>query len=211
MRRYWVPSKLLCPVLYGNHLIESLPGLFKVGFVILNLPMTCITCPGNKAGAGWVKAGCKPGHPIYTFELVREGIKLPFLGCSCWSTDMRQVNRRKSNLITYKQEFHKNIGPKNKWVNWSFYVIQEEEKGEEVRTAKERRAIYRKMNKSKHLVTKCLLGHEETMRQRGLGSSSLANLPQTTTPGSRYTVSVGMLLLLLLLSLFSCVQLCATP
>lgn len=95
MRRYWVPSKILCPVLYGNHLIESLPGLFKVGFVILNLPTTYITCPGNKASAGRVKAGCKPGHPIYTFELVREGIKLPFLGSSGWSIDMRQVNRRK--------------------------------------------------------------------------------------------------------------------
>ena len=90
-----MPSKILCPVLYGNHLIESLPGLFKVGFVILNLPTTYITYPGNKASAGRVKAGCKPGHPIYTFELVREGIKLPFLGSSGWSIDMRQVNRRK--------------------------------------------------------------------------------------------------------------------
>ena len=75
------------------------------------------------------------------------------------------------------QEFHKNMGPKNKWVNWSLCVIREEEKGVEVKTAEERRAIYRKMNKSKHLVKKCLLGHKETTRQRGLWSSSLANLP----------------------------------
>ena len=49
MRRYCVPSKLLYLVLYGNHLINFLPGLFKVDFVILNLPTTVHNLPGKQS------------------------------------------------------------------------------------------------------------------------------------------------------------------
>ena len=49
MRRYCVPSKLLYLVLYGNHLIIFLPGLFKVDFVILNLPTIIHNLPRKQS------------------------------------------------------------------------------------------------------------------------------------------------------------------
>lgn len=46
-----------------------------------------------------------------------------FFSCANDQINIGQINRRKTNLITYIQESHRNMRPKDKLVSWGSYAI----------------------------------------------------------------------------------------
>ena len=76
---------------------------------------------------------------------------------------MEEMNRRKTNLITYMQGLHKNMKLKGNQAVEAYKLSWAKKKWVGVWDFKGKKTIHRKMKKSKYLVNKCSLDHTETM------------------------------------------------
>lgn len=98
----------------------------------------------------------------------RGRISSPLQGLSGWAKNhinMRQINRRKSSLISYIGGIHTNVEiPKTDKMR---YVCHSEIREQGSWTSVGKKAIRRKGKDRKCLVNECLPGHSESVGQRG--------------------------------------------
>lgn len=106
-------------------------------------------------------------------------------GSSDWFknlTDMRQMNKRKSNFNMYKRGPARKMRLKDKSGNWGLYGIRKKEKGIGVWDYQDEGQTCRETGKNKCLVNKCLPYYWGTMGYKeGFDQTGFAEFPLTPT------------------------------